>query len=66
MAYSSTNDPSVSEPKIGIITASVNYSARCLLSQSINHNVLTRNYQAVATDTLVCAETPLIFKACSG
>jgi gliding motility-associated-like protein len=64
--YAGQTTPQYQSTKSEIITASVNYSTKCSISQSINLNVLTPNYQPIAKDTLVCAGTPLIFKAGSG
>jgi gliding motility-associated-like protein len=58
--------PQYQSTKSETITASIQYSNQCLLSQSINLNVLTPDYQPILRDTLVCEGTPLTFKAGTG
>jgi gliding motility-associated-like protein len=64
--YTGQTTPQYQSTKSEIITASIQYSSKCALTQSISLNVLTPDYQSIAKDTLVCAGTLLNFKAGSG
>jgi gliding motility-associated-like protein len=64
--YTGQTTPQYQSTKSEIITASIQYSPKCSLTQSINLNVLTPNYQPIAKDTLVCLGTQLTFKAGAG
>jgi gliding motility-associated-like protein len=64
--YTGQTTPQYQSTKSEIITASIQYSAKCSTSQSISLNVLTPDYQPIIRDTLVCLGTSLNFKAGTG